>query len=111
MPSSGNEQSGQSVGLRKELSLLELTIIGLVGAVGTGILFSAPQMMVMSGPAVILEWILGGIFYFIISLTYMEMGTLYPEAGGPARYAYYTHGPVTSLPLRTYYQLSGARSM
>ncbi len=97
MPSSGNEQSGQSVGLRKELSLLELTIIGLVGAVGTGILFSAPQMMVMSGPAVILEWILGGIFYFIISLTYMEMGTLYPEAGGPARYAYYTHGPVTNL--------------
>ena len=92
-----NTGTRQSVSLRKELSLLELTIIGLVGAVGTGILFSAPQMMVMSGPAVILGWILGGIFYFFISLTYMEMGTLYPEAGGPARYAYYTHGPLTNL--------------
>ncbi|WP_342765451.1 APC family permease [Vulcanisaeta sp. JCM 14467] len=71
--------------------------MGLVGAVGTGILFSAPEMMVESGPASILSWVLGGIFYLIISLTYMEMGTLYPEAGGPARYAYYTHGPLTNL--------------
>ncbi|MFP3492575.1 MAG: APC family permease [Vulcanisaeta sp.] len=97
MTGSTGDVGKQGVGLRKELSLLELTIIGLVGAVGTGILFSAPQMMVMSGPAVILEWVLGGIFYFIISLTYMEMATLYPEAGGPARYAYYTHGPITNL--------------
>jgi amino acid transporter len=83
--------------LKRGLSLFQITIIGLVGAVGTGILFSAPEMMVLSGPVVILEWVLGGIFYFFISLTYMELATLYPEAGGPARYAYYTHGPITNL--------------
>ncbi|MEM0121286.1 MAG: APC family permease [Thermoprotei archaeon] len=43
-----------------------------------------------------LAWLLGGIFYTFIGLTYAEMSTTYPEAGGPSRYALYTHGWFTN---------------
>ncbi|TRM78914.1 amino acid transporter, partial [Sulfolobus sp. B5] len=49
--------------LRKELSLLNLVIIGIAGAVGTGILFSSAAMASLAGPAMVLSWLLGGIFY------------------------------------------------
>ncbi|ADY02470.1 amino acid permease-associated region [Vulcanisaeta moutnovskia 768-28] len=83
--------------LRKELGLFHITMTGLIGAIGTGILFSTAKMAEMTGPAVILAWILGGIFYLFIGLTYSEIGTAYPEAGGPSRYSLYTHGRITNM--------------
>lgn len=92
-----DKQNRQGVGLRRELGLSHITMTGLVGAIGTGILFSTAKMAVMTGPAVILAWILGGIFYSFIGLTYAELGTVYPEAGGPSRYSLYTHGRITNM--------------
>jgi amino acid transporter len=85
------------VPLRKELGLLELVIIGIAGAVGTGVLFSSAGMASDAGPGVVLGWILGSIFYFFIGLTYVELSLSFPEAGGPSRYAIYSHGKVTNL--------------
>ncbi len=83
--------------LRKELSLVQLTIIGLVGAVGTGVLFASTGMAALAGPAIIIAWILGAVFYLFIGLTYYELSTTYPEAGGPTRYSLYTHGRFTNI--------------
>ena len=83
--------------LRKELSLLNLVVIGIVGAVGTGVLFSSAGMAASAGPAIIISWILGGIFYFFIGLTYVVLSLNYPEAGGPARYMLYSHGRVANM--------------
>jgi len=82
--------------LKKELSFFDLIIIGVVGAVGTGILFSAAAMTGVAGPGSWLGWLIGGIFYLFIGLTYAELVTTYPEAGGPSRYALYTHGWFTN---------------
>ncbi len=82
--------------LKKELSFFDLIIIGIVGAVGTGILFSAAGMTGIAGPGSWLGWLIGGIFYLFIGLTYAELVTTYPEAGGPSRYALYTHGWFTN---------------
>ena len=41
------------VPLRKELGLLELVIIGIAGAVGTGVLFSSAGMASDAGPGVV----------------------------------------------------------
>ena len=83
--------------LRKELSLLNLVVIGIAGAVGTGALFSSAGMASLAGPALILSWILGGIFYFFIGLTYVQLSLNYPEAGGPSRYSLYSHGRVANM--------------
>jgi len=83
--------------LRKELGFMELVILGISGAVGTGVLFSSAGMSALAGPGVILAWVLGSIFYTFVGLTYVELSRVYPEAGGPSRYAIYSHGKVTNL--------------
>lgn len=87
----------QGTKLKKELSFFDLVIIGIVGAVGTGILFSTAAMTGIAGPASWLAWLIGGIFYLFIGLTYAELVVTYPEAGGPSRYALYSHGWFTNM--------------
>lgn len=87
----------QSLHLERELSFSDFLVLGIAGAVGTGILFSSASMTSIAGPASLLSWLLGGIFYFFIGLTYAELSATYPEAGGPSRYVLYTHGWFTNL--------------
>ena len=84
-------------GLKKELSLFQIFIIGVVGAVGTAALFSPAGMTAIAGPGSILAWIIGALFYATIGLTYVELSAVHPEAGGPSRYSLYTHGRFTNL--------------
>lgn len=83
--------------LERELGFVELLIIGIAGAVGTGVFFSSAGMAAIAGPSSIISWLLGGFFYLFIGLTYAELSRAYPEAGGPARYSLYTHGRSTNL--------------
>jgi amino acid transporter len=83
--------------LRRQLRYGDLLILGVAGAVGTGVLFSSAGMAALAGPGVVLAWVLGGLFYFFVGLTYVDLAVLYPEAGGPSRYSLYTHGPTTNL--------------
>ncbi|HET9016975.1 MAG TPA: APC family permease [Thermomicrobiaceae bacterium] len=83
--------------LRRHLRTVDLVVLGVAGAVGTGVLFSSAKMAAVAGPALVLGWILGGVFYAFIAMTYVELSVLYPEAGGPSRYSLYTHGKATNL--------------
>ncbi|MCH1771227.1 MULTISPECIES: APC family permease [Metallosphaera] len=83
--------------LKKELSYLDLIILGIAGAVGTGALFSTAGMTADAGPSAVISWILGGVFYLFIGLTYSEISMNLPEAGGPSRYSLYSHGKLTNL--------------
>ncbi len=83
--------------LRKELSLFQLVIIGVVGAMGNGALFGTVGMVSIAGPGAIFGFIFGGIIYTSIGFTYMELSRVHPEAGGPTRFSLYTHGRLTNL--------------
>jgi len=83
--------------LKRHLSTFSLLVMGIAGAVGTGVLFSNAGMAAIAGPSVILAWIIGAIFYSFIGFTFVELSLLYPEAGGPSRYSLYTHGKVSNL--------------
>ena len=85
------------MGLKRRLSTLDLVILGVGGAVGTGVLFSNAGMAEVAGPGVVLAWLVGAIFYTFIGFTYVELARAFPEAGGPSRYSVYTHGRVTNL--------------
>ncbi len=94
---SASNSTGSNLSLKKELSMFDMVIIGVVGAVGTGILFSVEQMTAYAGPGSWLSWLIGGIFYLFIGLTYSELVVTYPEAGGPSRFVLYTHGWFTNM--------------
>ncbi len=83
--------------LRRELSLFQLVIIGVVGALGNGALFGTVGMVALAGPGAIIGFIFGGIIYTSVGFTYMELARVHPEAGGPTRFSLYTHGRLTNL--------------
>lgn len=83
--------------LKRGLSLWDLIILGVAGAVGTGVLFSTAGMTALAGPGAIIAWLIGAIMYAFVGFTYVELGQLYPEAGGPSRYSLYSYGRATNM--------------
>ena len=79
-------------GLKRELSLLDMTMLGLGAIIGSGWLFASQKAANLAGPAAILAWVVGGVAIIFIALVYAEMGAMLPEAGGLVRYPQYSHG-------------------
>ena len=89
--------SGETGELKQGMSLTGMLILGIGGTIGTGALFSGVGMAAVAGPAMIVAWIVGAIIYAFIGITYIDLSVRFPEAGGPSRYALYTHGHVANL--------------
>ncbi|AOK32349.1 MULTISPECIES: APC family permease [Burkholderia] len=105
MPSQGNAQpsiplspaapSGASRGqFKKQLSLTDLTFIGLGAIFGSGWLFAASHVSTIAGPAGILSWLIGGFAVLLLGIVYCELGAALPRAGGVVRYPVFSHGPL-----------------
>lgn len=79
---------------KKQLSLIDLTFIGLGAIFGSGWLFAASHVAAIAGPAGILSWLLGGFAVLLLGIVYCELGAALPRAGGVVRYPVYSHGPL-----------------
>lgn len=77
---------------KKQLSLVDLTLIGLGAIFGSGWLFSAGHVAAIAGPAGIVSWLIGGAAVLLLGLVYCELGAALPRAGGVVRYPAYSHG-------------------
>ncbi|MEK7355150.1 MAG: amino acid permease, partial [Bdellovibrionota bacterium] len=82
-----NELS-RGLGFRESLALVVGTIIG------TGIFLKAAVMSQMVGSplVVLLAWVLGGALSLAGALTYAELGSLFPKAGGEFVYLKEAYG-------------------
>ncbi|MGH8235349.1 MAG: APC family permease [Rhodanobacteraceae bacterium] len=87
----GNRTAGQGR-FKKQLSLTDLTFIGLGAIFGSGWLFSASYVADMAGPAGIVSWLIGGAAVLLLGLVYCELGAALPHSGGVVRYPVYSHG-------------------
>ncbi|WP_426199269.1 APC family permease [Pseudomonas sp. DC3200b2] len=79
---------------KRQLSLLDLTFIGLGAIFGSGWLFAASHVSAIAGPAGIFSWLLGGFAVLLLGIVYCELGAALPRAGGVVRYPVYSHGPL-----------------
>lgn len=79
---------------KKQLTLVDLTFIGLGAIFGSGWLFSASHVAAQAGPAGIISWLIGGFAVLILGLIYCELGAALPRAGGIIRYPVFSHGPL-----------------
>ncbi|MEW9623962.1 APC family permease [Rhodanobacter geophilus] len=84
MPSTGK--------FHRQLSLTDLTFIGLGAIFGSGWLFSASHVAAIAGPAGMLSWLIGGAAVLLLGIVYCELGAALPRAGGVVRYPEYSHG-------------------
>lgn len=71
---------------------MSLTAVGLGSIIGSGWLFGAERAASLAGPAAILAWVIGAAVALTIALTYSELGSMFPKAGGMVRYGQYSHG-------------------
>ncbi len=70
--------------LKKNLTLFDLTMIAIGSVIGSGI-FLTPSLIAESLPSpmwILFVWILGGVLALTGALTYAELSSMMPEAGG-----------------------------
>ncbi|MDE1726494.1 MAG: amino acid permease [Thaumarchaeota archaeon] len=77
-----NEHSG----LVRSLSLLDITMIGIAAMIGGAIFNLVGPAMNESGPSLTIVFAASGIISFFTALTYAELGSAFPEAGGGYRW-------------------------
>ncbi len=74
-----------------------LLFAGISSVIGSGWLFGPLYAAQIAGPAAVLSWILGGLLMIVIALTFAELGSTFPVAGGMIQFAQYSHGPLISF--------------
>ena len=71
-----------SSGLVRSLSLLDITMVGVAAMIGGAIFVLVGPAMGEAGPALMIAFLINGIITFFTALTYAELGSALPEAGG-----------------------------
>ena len=63
-------------------------MIALGGAIGTGLFFGAAKSIQLTGPSIILSYIIGGLVMYIIMRALGEMVVHEPNSGAFSHYAH-----------------------
>lgn len=79
--------SGREAGLHKELTRAQLVMIGLGGAIGTGLFMGSGLAIGYAGPAVILSYAIAAIAAVAMVFSLSEMAVVHPTAGSFGTYA------------------------
>ena len=84
MPVSISERES---GLHRGLSKTQIVMIGLGGAIGTGLFMGSGLAIGYAGPAVILSYALAGFVALVMVFSLSEMAVVHPTAGSFGTYA------------------------
>jgi APA family basic amino acid/polyamine antiporter len=87
------KEAADSGGLKRTLSAMNLTTLGIGAIIGAGIfVLTGHAAADNAGPAIALSFVLGGIACAFAGLCYAEMASTVPIAGSAYTYAYATMG-------------------
>ena len=79
--------AAREAGLHKELSRAQLVMIGLGGAIGTGLFMGSGVAIGYAGPAVIVSYAIAAIAAVAMVFSLSEMAVVHPTAGSFGTYA------------------------
>ncbi|HVH83697.1 MAG TPA: amino acid permease [Steroidobacteraceae bacterium] len=79
--------SERESGLRRGLGKTQIVMIGLGGAIGTGLFMGSGLAIGYAGPAVILSYALAGFVALVMVFSLSEMAVVHPTAGSFGTYA------------------------
>jgi amino acid transporter/nucleotide-binding universal stress UspA family protein len=77
-----NNQTSSKITLSRNLGLLDITMIGVGAMIGAGIFVLTGIAAGVAGPAILLAFLLNGIVTTFTALSYAELGSSFPAAGG-----------------------------
>ena len=82
--------------LRRVVGLLDLTALGIGAIIGTGIFVIIGEAISLSGPAIIVSFVLAGITCAFSALSYAELASTIPVSGSAYTYGYATLGELAA---------------
>lgn len=77
-----NQESRVEITLSRDLRLLDITMIGIGAMIGAGIFVLMGSAKEVAGSAAIIALVLNGFVTFITAMSYAELGSCFPQAGG-----------------------------
>lgn len=83
--------------LSRRISPITLFMLSMNGIIGSGWLFAPLYAAKIAGPAAIISWVIGGLAAILIALTFAELSTMLPVAGGTAHIPQLSHGAFASF--------------
>jgi amino acid transporter len=86
-----------SPNLKRHVGVTGLLFASVGSIIGSGWLFGALNASMAAGPAAIISWAVGGVLNLLISLTYAELGTMFPLSGGVVRFPHMAFGHLASF--------------
>ncbi|HJS90823.1 MAG TPA: amino acid permease [Steroidobacteraceae bacterium] len=84
---SNDTPSERESGLKRSLGKAQVVMIGLGGAIGTGLFLGSGLAVGYAGPAVIVSYVLAGLVALIMIFSLSEMAVVHPTAGSFGTYA------------------------
>ncbi len=73
--------------LRHQLNTAQMTMLGVGGSIGTGLLLGSGAAIQTAGPAVILSYIVGSVLSLTVAFAMAELAAAHPDAGSFGLYA------------------------
>ena len=83
--------------LDRRFTPLHMLFLSINGIIGSAWLFAPLYAAKIAGSAVLLSWLIGGFATIVIALTFAELSTALPVAGGTTRFAQLTQGRLTGF--------------
>lgn len=83
--------------LSRRISPTTLFMLSMNGIIGSGWLFAPLYAAKIAGPAAIFSWLIGGFAAILVALTFAELSTMLPIAGGTAHIPQLSHGAFASF--------------
>lgn len=93
-------------GLQKGLSTAQITMIGLGGAIGTGLFMGSAIAIGYAGPAVLLSYLIAAFIAVVMVFSLSEMAVTHPAAGSFGAYAEMYLGPWSGFVVRYTYWMA-----
>ena len=90
-------------GLQRRLRGRQLTMIGIGGAIGTGLFLGSSLAISHAGPGVIVAYVVCGLIALVIAWALAEMVVVHPTAGAFGSIAHRYLGPGTGFVVRWAY--------
>ncbi|MGL4832086.1 MAG: amino acid permease [Propionibacteriaceae bacterium] len=69
-------------GLKRQLSALDVAVMGIAGALGTGLFLGSRDVLALAGPAAMLSYAFTAALVFIVMIAMGELTAAHPEPGG-----------------------------
>ena len=98
--------SERESGLQRGLGRTQIVMIGLGGAIGTGLFMGSGLAIGYAGPAVILSYVLAGFVALVMVFSLSEMAVVHPTAGSFGTYAQIYLNPWSGFVVRYTYWIA-----